>query len=114
MSFTHCFICGMGANNFAGSKLPCSVILLLVNALACCGETVQSRPIADAELLLKSSNAYHVPFGNKIIGASFFTASAIRRRYGCANALKSSGDKLPAQLSNTCTQSAPAFICALK
>ena len=77
ISFTHFFISGIGANNFAGSKFPCKVILLSVNSLAIAGEIHQSIPIPDALLSLKSFKAYQLPFGNKITGALSFTASAI-------------------------------------
>ena len=90
------------------------VILLPVNSLAICGDTHQSIPNPAALLSLSSFNAYQLPFGNKITGTVSFKASAICSKYGCANVLKSAGLKAPAQLSKTCTVSAPAFACSFR
>jgi hypothetical protein len=99
ISFTSFSITGMGDNNLAGSKFPCSVILSPANCLADCGLMHQSMPSPCAPVAAMASRLCHAPFAKMMVGTVSFNAATICRIYCRESCSKSSGLNNPPQLS---------------
>ena len=104
---------GQGATHRAGSKLPWTAWSAPTRVRATSSGTRQSTPITSAPAVAIRLNNSPVPTPKRMEGTprSAIPSSTVRVA-GSTKRTYSAGERLPAQLSKSCTACTPASICA--